>query len=182
MEPREPDVDQLVPRVERPTPAYRIGRDIRSRVEGVKGTETIEPRSDFLDASVDQTDARKDFVPPNGHHYLLTEAYLNGNQVAAILRRNTRECELSPEAVRLRRNGVNIMTGCITSCRCWLKPSPRTRFTFSSVALSTIRPRFYALVEQAHEFRHEDVGDPRVALEHQHDLVVPGTQTQDVEN
>jgi hypothetical protein len=58
MEPREPDIDQLVPRVERARPAYRIGRDNRSRVEGVRSTETIEPRSDFLDASVDQTDAR----------------------------------------------------------------------------------------------------------------------------
>jgi hypothetical protein len=58
MEPREPDIDQLVPRVERATPAYRIGRDNRSRVEGVKGTASIEPRSDFLDASVDQTEAR----------------------------------------------------------------------------------------------------------------------------
>ena len=33
-----------------------------------------------------------------------------------------------------------------------------------------------ALVEQAHEFRQEDVGDPRVALEHKHVLVVRGKQ------
>jgi hypothetical protein len=62
MEPREPDIDQLVPRVERATPAYRIGRDNRSRVEGVKGIETIEPRSDFLDASVDPTDAVRKYT------------------------------------------------------------------------------------------------------------------------
>ena len=39
-----------------------------------------------------------------------------------------------------------------------------------------------ALVEQAHEFRQEDVGDPRVALEHKHVLVVHGKQLQDVES
>ena len=50
------------------------------------------------------------FVQPNGHHYLRTGIYLNGYRVAAMLRPNTWECELTPEAVRLRRNGVNIMT------------------------------------------------------------------------
>jgi hypothetical protein len=50
------------------------------------------------------------FVQPNGHHYLRTGVYLNGYRVAAMLRPNTWECELTPEAVRLRRNGVNIMT------------------------------------------------------------------------
>ena len=99
-----------------------------------------------------------------------------------MLRPNTWECELTPEAVRLRRNGVNIMTVYITFCRGRLKPPPRTRFTFSSVALGTNRPRFYALVEQAHEFRQEDVGDPRIALEHKHVLVVRGKQLQDVES
>ncbi len=99
-----------------------------------------------------------------------------------MLRPNTWECELTPEAVRLRRNGVNMMTVYITSCRGRLKPPPRTRFTFPSVALGTNRPRFYALVEQAHEFRQEDVGDPRVALEHKHVLVVRGKQLQDVES
>ena len=82
------------------------------------------------------------FVQPNGHHYLRTGVYLNGYRVAAMLRPNTWECELTPEAVRLRRNGVNIMTVYITFCRGRLKPPPRTRFTFSSVALGTNRPRF----------------------------------------
>ena len=82
------------------------------------------------------------FVQPNGHHYLRTGIYLNGYRVAAMLRPNTWECELTPEAVRLRRNGVNIMTVYITFCRGRLKPPPRTRFTFSSVALGTNRPRF----------------------------------------
>src|SRR5262245_55206929 len=99
-----------------------------------------------------------------------------------LLRRNIWECELTPEAVSLRRNVVNNMTVYITSCRGRLKPRPRTRFTFSSVALDTNRPRFYALVEQAHEFRQEDVGDPRVALEHTHALVVRGKRLQDVES
>ena len=48
------------------------------------------------------------------------------------------------------------------------------------MALGTNRPRFYALVEQAHEFRQEDVGDPRVALEHEQ-VPFPGKQRQDVE-
>jgi hypothetical protein len=75
MEAREPDIDQLVPPVERAMPAYRIGRDNRSRVESDKRTEHIEPRRSFhdasvnptptrarrpSDASVDPTDARKD--------------------------------------------------------------------------------------------------------------------------
>jgi len=34
----------------------------RSRVEGDNQTEGIEPRSDFLDASVDHTDARNDVL------------------------------------------------------------------------------------------------------------------------
>src|SRR5271165_6016528 len=39
------------------------------------------------------------FVQPNGHHYLRTVVYLNGYRVAAMLRPNTWECELTPEAV-----------------------------------------------------------------------------------
>jgi hypothetical protein len=58
MEAREPDIDQVVLRVERAMPAYRIGRDNRSPVDGDKRADCIEPRSDFLDASVDHTDAR----------------------------------------------------------------------------------------------------------------------------
>ena len=50
------------------------------------------------------------------------------------------------------------------------------------MALATNRPRFCALVELAHEFRQEDVGDPRVALEHTHALVVRGKRLQDVES
>jgi hypothetical protein len=56
MEAREPDIDQLVPRVERAMPAYRIGRDNRFRVDGDKRTDNIEPRSDFPDASVGRSD------------------------------------------------------------------------------------------------------------------------------
>jgi hypothetical protein len=86
------------------------------------------------------------------------------------------------EFARLRGLFATNMTVYITSCRGRLKPRPRTRFTFSSVALGTNRPRFYALVEQAHEFRQEDAGDPRVALEHKHALVVRSKQLQDVES
>ena len=110
--------------------------------------KTCARRSDYTEASsaiarVGRSDrSAQGFVQPNGHHYLRTGVYLNGYRVAAMLRLNTWECELTPEAVRLRRNGVNIMTVYITFCRGRLKPQPRTRFTFSSVALGTNRPRF----------------------------------------
>jgi hypothetical protein len=49
------------------------------------------------------------------HQYLRSEVYLNGYRVAAILRPNT--CELSPEAVKLIKQGKNTLALYLTSCR-----------------------------------------------------------------
>ena len=126
--------------------ASTAGEDVPLSSESTVAVRSFGPTHRIIEHAIRRV-GRSDrsaqgFVQPNGHHYLRTGIYLNGYRVAAMLRPNTWECELTPEAVRLRRNGVNIMTVYITFCRGRLKPPPRTRFTFSSVALGTNRPRF----------------------------------------
>ena len=71
-------------------------------------------RLEFTVADVASISAAR-IVQQNCHQYLRSEVYLNGYRVAAILRPNT--CELSPEAVKLIKQGNNTLALYLASCR-----------------------------------------------------------------
>ncbi len=71
-------------------------------------------RLDFTVADAATISAAR-IVQQNCHQYLRSEVYLNGYRVAAILRPNT--CELSPEAVKLIKQGKNTLALYLASCR-----------------------------------------------------------------